>query len=78
MDASTEEAQTKECPPDPWNDSAFTLQERLDQIRWESLEPNSNYELYGVTRDEEQRQEILLEVGRMHRCYSPLVSPRTI
>ena len=32
------------------------------------MEPEPNYELYGVTRDEEQRQEILLEVGRMHRC----------
>ena len=38
VDVSTDEAQTKECPPDPWNDSAFTLQERLNQIRWESLE----------------------------------------
>ena len=37
VDVSTDEAQTKEFPPDPWNDSAFTLQERLDQIRWESL-----------------------------------------
>ena len=68
VDVSTDEAQTKECPPDPWNDSAFTLQERLDQIRWESLEPEPNYELYGVNRGDEQRQEILLEVGRMHRC----------
>ena len=25
-------------------------------------------ELYGVNRGDEQRQEILLEVGRMHRC----------
>ena len=30
------------------------------------LEPN--YELYGVNRGDEQRKEILLEVGRMHRC----------
>ena len=36
LDVSTDEAQTKECPPDSWNDNAFTLQERLDQIRWES------------------------------------------
>ena len=50
VDVSTDEAQTKECPPDLWNDSAFTLQERLDQIRWESLEPEPNYELYGVNR----------------------------
>ena len=48
VDTSTDEAQTKECPLDPWNDSAFTLQERLDQIRWESLEPEPNNELYGV------------------------------
>ena len=34
VDVSTDEAWTKEFPPDPWNDSAFTLQERLDQIRW--------------------------------------------
>ena len=68
MNASTDKAQTRKCPPDPWNDSAFSLQDRLNQIRWESLELEPNYELYGVTRDEEQRQEILLEVGRMHRC----------
>ena len=30
VDVSTDEAQTKEFPPDPWNDSTFTLQERLD------------------------------------------------
>ena len=33
VDDSTDEAQTKEFPPDPWNDSAFTLQDRLDQVR---------------------------------------------
>ena len=68
VDGSTDEAQTKEFPPDPWNDSAFTLQERLDQVRWESMEPEPNYELYGVERGDEQRQEILFEVGRMYRC----------
>ena len=68
VDDSTDEAQTKEFPPDPWNDSAFTFQERLDQVRWESMEPEPNYELYGVDKGDEQRQEILLEVGRMHRC----------
>ena len=67
VDDSTDEAQTKEFPPDPLNDSAFTLQERLDQVRWESMEPEPNYELYGVERGDEQRQEILPEVGRMHR-----------
>ena len=32
------------------------------------MEPEPNYEDYGVSRDEEQRQEILLQVRRMHRC----------
>ena len=72
VDVSTDEAQTKEFLPDLWNDSAFTLQERLDQVRWESLEPELNYELYGVNRGDEQRQEILLEVGRMHRCVNQM------
>ena len=68
VDISTDEAQTKEFPPNPWNDSAFTLQERLDQVRWESLELEPNYKLYGANRGDEQRQEIFLEVGRIHRC----------
>ena len=68
IDVSTDEAQPKEFPPDPWIDSVFTLQERLDEISWESLEPEPNYELYGVNIGDEQRQEIFLEVGRMHRC----------
>ena len=68
IDVSPDEAQTKEFPPDPWDDSAFTLQERLDQVRWESLGPEPSYELYGVNRGDEQRQENLLEVGRMYRC----------
>ena len=63
-----DEAQTKSFPPDPWNDSAFTLQERLDQIRWDSIEPEPNYELYGYNRGDDQRQEMLLEMGRIHRC----------
>ena len=63
-----ENGHIKEFPPGPWNDSAFTLQERLDQVRWESMEPEPNYELYGVNRGDEQRQEILFEVGRMCRC----------
>ena len=66
-DESTDES-TKTFPPDPWNDSAFTLQDRLDQVRWESLEPEPNFELYGYNRGDEQRQEILLEMGRIHRC----------
>ena len=63
-----DETQTKTFPPDPWNDSAFTLQDRLDQVRWKSLEPEPNFELYGYNRGDDQRQEILLEMGRMHRC----------
>ena len=62
VDESTDEAQTKDFPSDPWNDSAFTLQERLDQV----IRPN--YELYGFNIGDEQRQEILLEISRMHRC----------
>ena len=65
MDA---EPQTKPFPPDPWNDSAFTLQDRLNQVRWESLEQEPNFELYGYNRGDEERQEILLEMGRIHRC----------
>ena len=68
VDESTDEAQTKDFPPDPWNDSAFTLQERLNQVRWDSLEPEPNFELYGYNRADDQRQEILLEMGRIHRC----------
>ena len=67
-DESTDETQTKTFPPDPWNDSAFTLQDRLDQVRWQSVEPEPNFELYGYNRGDEQRQEILLEMGRIHRC----------
>ena len=74
VNATNDEAQAKEYPPDPWNDSAFTLQERLNQIRWETLEPEPNYEEYGVSRDEEQRQEILLQVVRMHRCVDQMKS----
>ena len=36
-DAPMEEDEPNTFPPDPWNDSAFTLQDRLNQIRWESL-----------------------------------------
>ena len=54
-DDYTDEAHIKEFPSDPWNDSAFTLQERLDQMRWESMEPEPNYKLYGIERGDEQR-----------------------
>ena len=67
-ESMADESQTKTFPPDPWNDSAFTFQDRLDQIRWESLEPEPHFESYGYDRGEEQRQEIQLEIGRMHRC----------
>ena len=63
-----DETQIKTFPPDPWNDGAFTLQDRLDQVRWESLEPEPNFESYGYNRGDKQRQEMLLEMGRIHRC----------
>ena len=62
-----DDSQTRTFPPDPWNDSAFTLQDRLDQLRWESLKPELNFEAYGHDRGEEQRQEIFQEMGRIHR-----------
>ena len=31
------------------------------------MEPKPNFESYGYDRGEEQRQEILLKMGRMHR-----------
>ena len=65
-DASMEENETNIFPPDPWNDSAFTLQDRLNQLRWESLEPEPNFELYGYARYDEERKDMLIEMGRMH------------
>ena len=50
-------------PPDPWNDGAKTLQDNLYL-----LEPEPNYEEYGVSEGTMQRREILLQVNRMHRC----------
>ena len=67
-DASMEEDETNTFPPDPWNDSAFTLQDKLNQLRWESLEPEPNFELYGYARYDEERKDMLIEMGRMHRC----------
>ena len=85
IDESTDEAQNKSFPPDPWNDSAFTLQEGLNQVRWKSLEQEPNFELYGYSRDDDQKQEIFFEMGRIHgcvdqmrRCCSPLVNPKKI
>ena len=63
-----EEDEPNTFPPDPWNDSAFTLQDRLNQVRWESLEPEPNFELYGYDRYDEERKDILIEMERMHRC----------
>ena len=68
-DESMDDAsQTRTFPPDPWNDSAFTLQDRLNQLRWESLQPEPNFEAYGYDKGEEQRQEIFQEIERIHRC----------
>ena len=66
LDISDEEYKGKELPPDPWNDIAFDLQEKLK--RCDSLEPEPNYEEYGVTRDNLQRLNLQHQVERMHRC----------
>ena len=69
VDESMEDdSQMRTFLPDPWNDSAFTLQDRLDQLRWESLETEPNFEAYEYDKGEEQRQEIFQEIGRIHRC----------
>ena len=49
--------------PDPWNDGAKSLQERLY-----SLEPEPDYKGYGVPEGTIQRREILLQINGMHRC----------
>ena len=67
-DTSMEEDENNTFPPDPWNDSAFTLQDKLNQLRWESLEPEPNFELYGYARYDEERKDMLIEMERMHRC----------
>ena len=36
------------------------------------MEPEPNYELYGVDKGDKQRLEILLEVGKMYRCADQL------
>ena len=56
----------EELLPDPWNDTAFDLQEKLR--KWDLLEPEPNYEEYGVTRDNLQRLNLQHQVERMHRC----------
>ena len=66
VDVSDEESKGKELPPDPWNDTAFDLQEKLK--RWDLIEPEPDYEEYGVTRDDMQRLNLQHQVERMHRC----------
>ena len=65
IDVSDEESKGKELPPDPWNDTAFDLQEKLK--RWDLIEPEPNYEEYGLTRDDLQRLNLQHQVERMHR-----------
>ena len=50
-------------PSDPWNDGDKFLQEGLY-----SLEPEPDYEEYGVPDGTIQRSEILHQVHSMHRC----------
>ena len=50
-------------PPYPLNDGAKLLQDKLYL-----LEPEPNYEEYGVPDGTIQRREILLQVTSMHRC----------
>ena len=66
IDVSDEESKGKELLPDPWNDTAFDLQEKLR--RWDLIEPEPDYEEYGLTRDDLQRLNLQHQVGRMHRC----------
>ena len=68
VDVSDEESKGKELPPDPWNDTTFDLQEKLNQLRWDLIEPEPDYEEYGVTRDDMQRLNLQHQVKRMHRC----------
>ena len=66
IDISDEESKGKELPPDPWNDTAFYLQEKL--TRWDLVEPEPDYEEYGLTRDNLQRHNLQHQIQRMHRC----------
>ena len=61
-----DETQIKTFPPDPWNDSAFTLQDRLNQVRWESLEPEPNFESYGFNRVKYYKSSPLLVLWLQH------------
>ena len=66
IDISDEESKGKELPPDPWNDTAFDLQEKL--TRWDLMEPEPDYEEYGLTREDLQRHNLQHQIQRMHRC----------
>ena len=66
IDISDDESKRKELPPDPWNDTAFDLQEKLK--RWDLIEPKPDSEEYGLTRDDLQRLNLQHQVERMHRC----------
>ena len=70
IDISDDNSKGKELPPDPWNDTAFDLQEKLR--RWDLLEPEPNYEEYGVTRDNLERLNLQHQVERMHRCVAEM------
>ena len=55
IDVSDKESKGKELPPDPWDDTAFDLEEKLK--RWDLtdlMEPDPDYEQYGVTKDDLQ------------------------
>ena len=60
--ASTDENETVTFPPDPWNDSVFTLQDKLNQLRWEFLETEPNSELYGYASHDEERKDMFIEM----------------
>ena len=66
IDISDEESKGKVLPPDPWNDTAFDLQEKLR--RWDLMEPEPDYEEHGLTKDNLQRHDLQYQIQRMHRC----------
>ena len=68
IDASDDESQGNELPPDPWNDDAFDLQEK----RWNLLEPEPDYAEYGLTRENLQKFNLQNQVDRIHRCVTDM------
>ena len=66
IDISDVEFKGKELPPDPWNDTAFDLQDKLR--RWDLMKLEPNYEEYGLTKDNLQRNDLQHQIQRMHRC----------